>query len=226
MSFMGNEFSGLPMEDLIGAPLTAACDAQIRLAKATAEFINTVGFDAELDTTDPANPEFTGKMVPRQVDFAFFRPSGEMGDDGDEGKVAKVERVAISVPFLALVNVPALAIKTVDITFDMEVKTSESESSGTDAEASLDATMKVGWGPFSADVKVHGSVSTHKENTRSTDKSAKYHVAIHARDDGMPEGLARVLDMLQSSIAPVAVSKPVVAKDNGVGVDDKVKALT
>ena len=222
MSFMGNEFSGLPMEDLIGAPLTAACDAQIRLAKATAEFINTVGFDAEKDT----NGAFTGKMVPRQVDFAFFRPVGEMGDDGNDGKVAKVERVAISVPFLALVNVPALAVKTVDITFDMEVKTSESESSGTNAEASLDATMKVGWGPFSAEVKVHGSVSTHKENTRSTDKSAKYHVAIHARDDGMPEGLSRVLDMLQSSIAPVAVSKPVDAAANGVGVEDKVKTLT
>ena len=221
MSFMGNEFSGLPMQDLIGAPLTAACDAQVRLAKATAEFINTVGFDAEKDQNG-----FTGKMVPRQVDFAFFRPVGEMADDGAGGKASKVERVAISVPFLALVNVPALAVKTVDITFDMEVKTSESESSGTNAEASLDATMKVGWGPFSAEVKVHGSVSTHKENTRSTDKSAKYHVAIHARDDGMPEGLSRVLDMLQSSIAPVAVSKPVDAAANGVGVEDKVKALT
>ncbi len=217
---MGNEFSGLPMEDLIGAPLTAACDAQVRLAKATANFINTVGFDAEKD----ANGDFTEKMIPRQVDFAFFRPVGKMESDGDEGQVAKVERVAISVPFLALVNVPALAIKSVDIVFDMEVKTSESETSGTDAEASLEASFGGGWGGFTASVSVKGSVSTHKESTRSTDKSAKYHVEVHARDDGMPEGLSRVLDMLQSAIAPVSVSKPVEAKANAIGPGDDLAA--
>ncbi len=220
---MGNEFSGLPMEDLIGAPLTAACDAQVRLAKATANFINTVGFDAEKDPQD--DTKFTGKMIPRQVDFAFFRPVGKMDDDGEGNQTAKVERVAISVPFLALVNVPALSIKSVDITFDMEIKTSESETSGTAAEASLKATVGGGWGGFSASVSVKGSVSTHKESTRSTDKSAKYHVEVHARDDGMPEGLSRVLDMLQSAIAPVGISKPVEAKANAVGPSGDVAEL-
>ncbi|MEZ4453155.1 MAG: DUF2589 domain-containing protein [Nannocystaceae bacterium] len=204
---MGNEFSGLPMGDLIGAPLNAACDAQIRLAKATADFINTVGFNPE----DPTKPD--SKLVPRQVDFAFWRPSNELVDDGAGGKIAKVEKVAISVPFLAIVNVPALSIKSVDIIFDMEVKTSESSRESQDVNVGVDATMKVGWGPFSAQVNVKASVASHKENTRSTDKSAKYHVEVHARDDGMPEGLARVLDMLQSAIAPVSVSKQVNAND-------------
>lgn len=208
------------MGDLIGAPLTAACDAQIRLAKATADFINRVGFEAERDANGALVQD--GKMLTRQVDFSFFRPSGDLEDDGNGGQVAKVERVAISVPFLAIVNVPALAIKTVDITFDMEIKSSESETSGTAAEAALEASVSGGWGPVSASVKVSGSVSTHKESTRSTDKSAKYHVAVHARDDGMPEGLSRVLDMLQSAIAPIAVSKPVDPNNNKVGPGDKV----
>ena len=210
------------MGDLIGGPLSAACDAQIRLAKATSDFINRVGFDQEVDPNDATAP---GKLVPRQVDFSFFRPSGTMITDADGNQTAKVERVAISVPFLAIVNVPALAIKTVDITFDMEIKSSESETSGTAAEAALEASLTGGWGPVKASVKVSGSVSTHKESTRSTDKSAKYHVAVHARDDGMPEGLARVLDMLQSAIAPLAVSKPVDAANNAVGPGEKQKAL-
>ena len=50
------------------------------------------------------------------------------------------------------------------------------------------------------------AVSTAKEHTRSTDKSAKYHVEVHALDEGMPEGLSRVLDILQSAIAPVSVA--------------------
>lgn len=200
---IGNEFSGLPMSDLIGAPLNAACDAQIRLAKATAEFINTVGF----------TPDDSGKLTPRQVDFAFFRPSTELVDDGNGGKVARVEKVAISVPFLAIVNVPALAIKSVDITFDMEIKTSETSKESDSKQLDVGANIKFGWGPVSGSVDVKASVSTHKENTRSTDKSAKYHVEVRARDDGMPEGLSRVLDMLQSAIAPVSVSKPVKADE-------------
>ncbi len=225
MSFMGNEFSGLPMADLIGAPLNAACDAQVRLAKATADFINTVGFNPELD----AQQKPTGKMVPRQVDFSFWRPVGQGtpvdAADPTKGSISNVEKVSLSVPFLAIVNVPSLMVKSVDITFDMEVKTSESSHESQDTEASIDATMKVGWGPFSAEVKVHGSVAAHKDSTRSTDKSAKYHVEVHARDDGMPEGLSRVLDILQSAIAPVATSKQVASNDAQTAIGTSQKAV-
>ena len=37
------QFDGLPMGDLIGGPLTAASDAQVRLANATADFIKLIG---------------------------------------------------------------------------------------------------------------------------------------------------------------------------------------
>jgi hypothetical protein len=74
------------------------------------------------------------------------------------------------------------------------------------ASASLDAS--VNWGVFSAKVHIQGSVATHKENTRTSDNSAKYSVAVHAEDKGMPEGLARVLDILQSAAAPRKVSAP------------------
>ena len=312
MSMMGNEFSGLPIADLIGAPLNAACDAQIRLAKSTADFINSEGFNPETDASGDT------KLVPRQVDFSFWKPlplssseilaSGiieitgpssspptnkekintitigsttiqcsvnfsdvdktlkeiinKINSDGNyqaerisgsckikitakpgtgaslngkditvdaidlnftngkidggkdaatpgSGQESQVQKVMLSVPFLALVNVPSLMVKTVDITFDMEVKSSESHHDADSQEVALDATAKVGWGPVSANVKVHGSVSSHKENTRSTDRSAKYHVQVQARDEGMPEGLSRVLDILQKSIAPVSTSNPV-----------------
>ena len=70
----------------------------------------------------------------------------------------------------------------------------------------MSADMEMGWGPFSLKVHVEGSVASHKENTRSTDQSAKYHVEVHAADKGMPEGLARVLDMMNSAIAPKTVT--------------------
>lgn len=42
---IGEQFSGLDMKNLIGAPLGAAADASVQLAHSTADFINTVGFD-------------------------------------------------------------------------------------------------------------------------------------------------------------------------------------
>ncbi|MDR0338832.1 MAG: DUF2589 domain-containing protein [Desulfovibrio sp.] len=188
---MGQQFKGLPMQDLIGAPLRAACDAQLELAKATASFIEDVGF---LPAAVGGGPRAT-----RTALFAFTqRVLDEKGNPQDQ-------KVTLDVPMLAIVNIPSLSVKTVDITFDMEVKSSFEEKSSLDAKAQLKASAR--FGPLS--VSVTGSVSSHKESTRKSDNSAKYHVQVTARDDGMPEGLARVLDIMHAAIVPQAEPKAV-----------------
>ena len=186
---IADQYKGLPMDSLIGGPLTAACDAQVMLAKSCANFITTIGFeDAEHKTI-------------RQAKFSFMRPKdGEV----EAGKQREHERVDIEVPLLSIVRVPSLMIKTLDITFDMEVKSSFSEVDKSSKSGSLEASAQIGFGPFSASVKIQGSISASRERTRTSDNSAKYHVSVHAADEGMPEGLARVLDIMQSSIAPKA----------------------
>jgi hypothetical protein len=201
MSLIGDQFTGLPMHDLIGAPLLAACDAQVKLANATANFIKTIGFL-------PPNPKDpTGPSDIRNVKFAFDRPSqAASGGAAPASGIVPTERVELDIPLLAIVKVPSLSINTVDIVFDMEVKNSESHEDTSDKSGKFDAEMKAGWGPFSVKVNVSGSMSTHQANTRKSDQSAKYHVEVHARDDGMPEGLARVFDIIQSSVAPRTIT--------------------
>ncbi|WP_028222997.1 DUF2589 domain-containing protein [Paraburkholderia oxyphila] len=189
---MASQFKGLPMSDLIGSPLTAACDAQVKLANATADFIKYVGF------LPPAEGDKNGVGATRLAHFAFTRPTQDPTD------ITKSidEHVTLDVPLLAIVKIPALAITKVDITFDMEVKSSFMSKDSTDASAKMAADVKFGWGPISAQVHLEGSVATHKENTRSSDNSAKYHVQVLAEDSGMPEGLSRVMDILHSAIQP------------------------
>ena len=43
---IGEQFSGLPMASLLGAPLQAAADAQCQFAKATQAFIDAVGLSS------------------------------------------------------------------------------------------------------------------------------------------------------------------------------------
>ncbi len=195
---MGDQFKGLPMSDLIGGPLMAACEAQVKLANATADFIKVIGF------LPPQQNATTAVGDVRTAMFRFNRPAGTAAEAVNG--VIPTETVELEVPLLAIVKVPALSINTVDISFEMEVKNSETSKDSFDAAAKMSADAKVGWGPFSLTVHIEGSVSSHKENARSSDQSAKYTVQVHAEDKGMPEGLARVLDIVQSSIAPKKIT--------------------
>jgi len=178
---MSDQFGGLPMDQLIGGPLTAACNAQVLLAKATSDFIKDVGL-----VDDKA----------RTVDFSFTKPVQGAGGDVTN------QEVNLEVPLLAIINTPSLSVKEVDVQFTMEVKSSTSSKNVTDSKADLTAHAKYNAGFFSCDVTVHGSVANHSEKSRSSDNSAKYDVKVVARDDGPPEGLMKVLDMLNDAIAP------------------------
>jgi len=203
------------MADLIGGPLIAASDAQVTLANATASFIKTVGFLPKYDNAGKINPDDPYGSV-RTATFKFNRPVGGATPDSKTGLVP-VETVELEVPLLAIVKIPSLSIVNVDITFDMEVKSSESSKESDSKSGSLEAEASVGWGPFKASVKISGSISSAKESARSTDSSAKYHVEVHATDSGMPEGLSRVLDMMNASIAPKAITAPAKPAATGGG---------
>lgn len=195
-----DQFKGLPLEDLIGGPLNAAVLANTNMAKATASFIDEVGFDKTYDKDG-----IVTATNMRTACFDFERP-GTIYDEALGKLVPTVEQVKMSVPLLAIVPIPTLQVDTVDVVFDMEVKSSSSEKSSNDYSASLSATGSGRIGPFKVKVKVQGSVASHKENTRSSDNSAKYHVEVRAVNRGIPEGLARVLDIMATAAKPLEVN--------------------
>ncbi len=195
---IGEQFAGLPMEQLIGAPLTAAADASLRLANSTADFINRVGFDTN------------GNV--RNVAFKYEKRS--MNEDG----TSNLDEMKVEVPMLAIVPIPNLQVDEVNILFDMEVKQSEKSESSLDVGATLKATANFGI----VKVNVSGSVSVHQANTRSSDNSAKYHVDVRATNHGTPEGLARVLDMMAANVAPSLVGSTL--KDgNGQNLSEQAR---
>lgn len=195
---IAEQFAGLDMRQLIGGPLSAAADASTLLANSTADFINRVGFDSE------------GNV--RNVMFGYQKRTPN--EDG----TSSLDEMKISVPMLAIVPIPNLQIDEVNILFDMEVKQSEKQESTKDMSATVDASLRLGF----VKVNVSGSVSAHQANTRSTDNSAKYHVDVRATNHGIPEGLARVLDMMAANVAPALVSSSL--KDgNGQDLSEEAK---
>lgn len=196
---IGEQFAGLDMKQLIGGPLSAAAESSMLLANSTADFINKVGFDAN------------GRL--RTVAFGYQKRS--VNEDG----TTNLDEMNVAVPMLAIVPIPNLQIDEVNILFDMEVKQSEKSESEMDLSASASASLKLG--PLK--VNISGSVSAHQSQTRSSDNSAKYHVDVRATNHGVPEGLARVLDMMAANVAPSLVGSTV--KDaNGQSLPDASRA--
>jgi hypothetical protein len=185
MSVAG-QFAALPMESLIGGPLNAAATAQGQLASITTEFIQNIGLEKDKD----------GKLSARTVDFHYEKPVKVTDDKGVE-TWTKVP-MDLTVPLLTIVKAPNLQVKEVNVQFDMEVKTSSSSSNETKKDASVEASWS-GWG---AKVKFNASVSNTQKSQRSSDTSAKYHIDVKAIDDGAPEGLMKVLDILGEAIQP------------------------
>lgn len=189
-----SQFKGLPMEELIGAPLSAAAKAQTQLAGVTADFINNVGLEGE-----------DGNKHARTVDFTYDRPVTKQ-----DGSVSQ-EQSKLTVPLLSIVNVPNLSIQEASVDFNMEVKSSSLDTSETSKAASVSASYNSFFSPFKASFTA--SVSSKDTSTRSSDTSAKYSVSVKAADRGMPEGLSRVLDMLNSSIQPTPATGGSGSKD-------------
>lgn len=192
---IAEQFAGIQMDKLIGAPLSAAADASIQLAGSTADFINRVGFEPD------------GRL--RNATFGY--QSRSVNKDG----TINHDEMKIDVPMLAIVPIPNLQVDEVNILFDMEVKQSQKQENGLDLGATASGNMNFGV----AKVNITGNVSAHSSNTRSSDNSAKYHVDVRATNHGTPEGLARVLDMMASGIAPVLTGTTI--KDaNGQELDE------
>ena len=194
---MSDQFKGLPMEALIGGPLQAVADSSLQLAKAQATYLMAVGMQ---DGAGGKGGKAAGALKPREVDFSMNRPV-----ENEDGTLTQ-EKIDISVPLLACVTPPSLQISDVDINFDMRVSSSTMTSSKTEKDASVTASAKAGWGPFSASVKVTGSVASTQQSQRKSDNQARYTVNVKAAQTGTPEGLSRVLDIMQSCAVPKQIT--------------------
>lgn len=209
---MAQQFTGLPMDSLIGAPLHAAAGAQQSLAMTQTQYILNTGFNQARD--DKGNITYT----PITATIAMGQSQPVVSEDGNV-KAAN-SQLNVDFPLITMVPIPSLAVTSVDITFDMEVKSSYTHETDTETasktheEGSFDA--KGGWGCLSVEVK--GSVS-HDSSQSNSDKQsyqksndARYHVEVKAEQQPIPDGIKMLLDMFSKNMTmkPIMLNnKPV-----------------
>ena len=182
---VADNFKGLPMRELIGGPLFAAAEAQEKLASIALDYYKKIAYEDEKTTT-------------RLLTFDLERP---LVQDGVVS--ADNNKVTVKAPFIGLVPIPSLLIDRIDVDFQMEVTETNSTTDKSSAEASTDISSK--W--FGVNVGISGKVSSSRENTRSTNQTAKYQVHVTASQQPQTEGLSKLMDIMAACIEPVPAGK-------------------
>lgn len=234
---MAQQFSGLPMDALIGGPLNAAANANAAMALTQTKFLLDTCFSkTHVDKQDEVKgvPEVidsaTGMVItpgviatpeiPAHDDYApimiVMSLSRPLIIEGSSSTPAEIKNISsqFNLPLLTIIPLNSLAVETVDISFDMEVKSSFSEdlteekSRQIKAEASFEA--KAGWGPCSVSIKGSASYDSKDSSTHNThyekSNSAKYSVKVHAGQLPLPKGVNTIIEAFTQSIQPITLN--------------------
>ena len=174
-----DKFKGLPMRELIAAPLIAAAEAQQELAATAWNFYQKIAFDED------------GKTA-RVLEFDIKRPIQQ------DGKMTTMSQ-SVKAPFIGLVPIPSLLIDRVDVDFQMEVTDTSNVKSTINAEVET----KVSGKSWLISAEISGKVTTARENTRMTNQTAKYQIHVSASQQPQTEGLSKLMDIMASCIEPI-----------------------
>ena len=174
---------GIPFENLIGGPLSACIQAQNDAAMTSINFINNVCLNEDKET---------GEKSAIYVSFSFIQNG---------------RKVVINVPLIDIVAIPYIEINSIDISFKATVNGVESESSSTETEyeskGNKKSTRKSGL--FRRKTTTINSTFSTKRDSKSTQDSkfsveATIDVAVHAGQESMPAGMAKILEMLGAAM--------------------------
>ena len=128
---MSQQFSGLPMESLIGGPLNAAAKANSAMALTQTRFMLDTCFN--MAKKDKGGNEIPTQYEPIMIDMILTR--SVISEDKD-GKVSVIPAsTKFTLPLLTILPINSLAVETVDINFEMEVKSSFSEDDNKTSES-------------------------------------------------------------------------------------------
>lgn len=194
--------SQIPFGAVIGGPLKAAVDAQAAAALACYDFISKIGFvddtPADGGNSLPSGDAGLRRTKVRDITFTFDRSSGTGGGGTDN-------KVSITVPLLTIMPLPFFRIESMTVNFKASIAALDSRMQS-DAESSnseLNGSATVGFALWK--VNVGGSVSSKKDSTATnTSKYSVEHtmdISLHAVQDDMPAGLAKLLSIMTDSIA-------------------------
>jgi hypothetical protein len=214
--------SQIPFGAIIGGPLNAAVEAQGAAAMACYEFIRNVGFELESvqkDSNGNAIKDAAGNPVTlpgkvREITFRVERTVAQPAAGAATGTqdvtttgqkpVVPSSRLEITVPLLTIMPLPFIRIESLTVAYKVHIvaEDTHADSATKSVTTAGSAGVTAGWGLWK--VNLNASISSKKDSTATN--TSKYSVEqtmdvnVHAVQDDMPAGMARILSILTDAI--------------------------
>ena len=189
---IAKSFSGIPLKALIGAPLKAAADANGMMAKSQTQFLLSTCFEKSQDEQ--------GLLTPIMVQFRLQRrqlqPDGSLHPDSPS--------LDFSLPLMTLIPINSLAIESLNVSFEMDVKSSTEynhESSEDQKAASSGRFSDYKGAHFSSEM--HGNLSNSNKKTGESKANARYEIELTAGQLPLPRGITAIIDIFTQNLAPL-----------------------
>lgn len=107
-----------------------------------------------------------------------------------------------SAPFIGLIPIPSLTIDSADIDFQMEMRDTDTGVTTYDISEDVHTDISSKW--FELKVEIQRHVLSVRENTRTTDQTAKYHVQVPASQQPCNECLSKLKEIMDACMKPVS----------------------
>jgi hypothetical protein len=198
---MAKQFSGLPMKELIGAPLVAAAQANNMMAVTQTKFLLETCFAIKKN-------EDKEIYKPVMINMTLSRPV--INADGSEAEPMETD---FNLPLLTLIPLNSLAVDEVSVNFEMEVKSSFASDKSTDyaknSKNEQSISQKMDEHQISAELtgSVAASEKSNSDESSSYKKSnsAKYEINAHAGQIPLPIGVTTIIETYSQSITPIQI---------------------
>lgn len=192
MTELVEELNSLDFGVYIGGPLQAAVQAQQASSMAAVDFIEQVGFEID-STSGDKSIRYVDFEYEKQIPNPLFDPAQPVSTTNERYTTSDV---SLKVPFITMLSVPSLRIDSLDIDFNARLTSTSTAnvSSKFAAKAELGIKYKI--------VNFKASASYQRSSSRGekVEKSYSLNVKVHAVQDEQPEGMSRLLTLLEDSI--------------------------
>ena len=181
----GKVVDSLNFNKMLAGPFMAAAKAQAALSISTMDFLNEFCLDD------------SGNVITTTISCVVDDPSGSIAPFDPSG--SRQSARALTIPLIALLNVPALMMQKVTVKLLIEVNsmTQVDTSSANKVKAGARASAKGGFGAVKTEASVHMNTSgaSSKSSKDSSSTKVVYDVYMEA-ENKPPKGLEMILNWI------------------------------
>lgn len=199
------ELKQIPFGHLIGSPMKAAIEAQALAAQSTIDFIKQVGFKKpDTETTDFMFDDISADADAGEIRNVTFKyRKKDVAEETDDPSDSAEEEFSLTVPILTITPIPYIRID--EMTIDFKAKLTDQvvhkDSSSTAVSSSVSGSYGSFWSPYKANFRVSATHKTNSSNVSAQKREYSMDIHVRAVQDELPQGLSRILDILEDAIS-------------------------